>query len=118
MFLYTQLALLSYGVFYQDMTAIYIIAGWMIFVSTFFYYMCFGLVSGLTKSKINYELPVGDSLLVRVMHITTVITIFKYGEIEWVYAVIYTIPWIAVNILTDGLALLVRKEILVIVDKE
>jgi hypothetical protein len=118
--LYFIIGLLAYGAFYNDPVAFGIITTMMFLFATVFYYMCFHLVSGLTKSSLDMEMPLSDTFLMKVAYITTAVAVFKTENDLMIYAMIFSLPWVLVNIMTDIFTFLVKKEILIImpVDKE
>ena len=116
---YTHLAIILIAVYMPDQTwAIPTLAGIQLALTAFFYYMVFGLLSGLSRSGLNEDIDIQDMLITRIVTGLSLTILIMTGQpIYWVIAAL-AMPWYVTNILTDIFAILVKYEVLEITDKE
>lgn len=116
---YTHLAIILIAVYLPAETwAIPTLAGIQLALTAFFYYMVFGLLSGISRSALSEDIDIQDMLINRiVIGLSLTILIMTGQPIYWVIAAL-SMPWYVTNILTDIFAILVKYEVLEITDKE
>lgn len=83
-----------------------------------FYWLMFGLLSGLKASGINPEMDTPTTWTSRIIQTGATIVLFMTWDPYYQAIAIFTLPWIVINIVTDALATLVKWEILDITSKE
>ena len=116
---YIHLAIILIAVYVPTQTwAIPVLAGIQLALTVFFYYMVFGLLSGLSRSGLNEDIDVQDMLITRIVTgLSLTILIMTWQPVYWVIAAL-AMPWYITNILTDIFAILVKYQVLEITDKE
>ena len=87
-----------------------------VFFSLMFYWLCFGLLSGLKVSGINPEMDVPVAWTSRVVQLSATLVLLMSGNPYFVYIAIFSLPWITLNIFTDGFGTLVKWEVLEVTD--
>ena len=89
-----------------------------LFFSILFYWLCFGLLTGLKASSINDEIEVSEAWMGRVIQASATAVLFMSGEPVYQYIAMFSLPWIITNWITDTFATLVKWEVLEVTDKE
>lgn len=116
---FIHLAIIMVAVYLPDQTwAFPTLAAINLVFSIMFYWLCFGLLTGLKASSINEDIDVPDAWTSRVVQTGATIVLFTTGDIYLIMIAAFSLPWIATNLLTDTFATLVKWEILEVTDKE
>jgi hypothetical protein len=116
---YAHLALIMVAAYFPDMAwAMPTLATIQVFFAVMFYWLCFGLLSGLKTSGINPEMDTPGAWTNRIVQTGATAVLFLSWDPVYQAIAIFTLPWIIINIFTDILATLVKWEIVDITDKE
>lgn len=81
-----------------------------------FYWLCFGLLTGLKASGVNPEMDVPIAWTSRVIQTAATLVLIMSGNPWFVYIALLSLPWIIINIFTDGFGTLVKWEVLEVTD--
>lgn len=114
MFKYTLLALLLAGSFMPSKEIDLVIACLVGFMATGFYWMCFNLLAGLNRSYLNLDIKVHDLLILISVHTTATIYLYYHG---FETVALLAVPWLAMNIVSDTLNILIQTGVLAISTK-
>lgn len=116
---YIHLALIMAVVYLPMVTwALPALAAVQILFAVMFYWLTFGLVSGLKTSSINPEMDTPTAWTSRVVQTGATAVLFMTWDPFYQAIAIFSLPWIIINIMTDVLATLVKWEIVQINDNE
>lgn len=116
--IYLHLGILLYATYTLDTFAMGILATLSVLLATFFYWMCFELVAGLKHSRLNVEYSLNEALIHRAVFGVTLLALYQTSDPLYVLISAYGIPWIIVGVATDILAIMVRRNVIVILPKE
>ena len=113
------LAIIMVAVYLPDQTwAMPALVAINILFSIMFYWLCFGLLTGLKASAINDEIDVADAWTSRVVQTGATLVMFMSGDTMIIALAAFSLPWIITNLFTDTFATLVKWDILEVTDKE
>ena len=113
------LAIIMVAVYLPDQAwALPALAAINITFSLMFYWLCFGLLTGLKASSINDDIDVADAWTSRVVQTGATIVMLMTGDTILIAIAAFSLPWIITNLITDSFATLVKWEILEVTDKE
>lgn len=110
---YIHLAILLVAVFLPDqLWASPTLAAINAFFALFFYWLCFGLLTGLKISTLNDDIDVAEALTNKMIQVTSTIFLFSTGDLTYQLIAAFTAPWVITNTITDIFSTLVKWEIL------
>lgn len=116
---YIHLALIMVAVYLPTMTwALPALAAIQIFFALMFYWLVFGLVSGLKVSSINTDMDTPTAWTSRIVQTGATAVLFLTWDPMYQAIAIFSLPWIIINLFTDFLATMVKWEILDVKDIE
>lgn len=116
---YAHLAVIMVAAYFPDMAwAMPALATVQVFFAIMFYWLCFGLLSGLKVSSINTEMDTPGAWTTRIVQTGATAVLFLSWDPVYQAIAIFSLPWIIVNIFTDILATLVKWEIVDIAIKD
>lgn len=116
---YIHLAILLVAVYLPEAVwALPTLAVLNLFFSVLFYWLCFGLLTGLKASSINEDIDLADAWSGRVIQATATVVLFLSPDPTYQYIAMFSLPWIVTNWITDIFATLVKWDVLEVTDKE
>ena len=116
---YAHLAIIMVAVYLPAATwAMPALAVIQVLLSLMFYWLMFGLLSGLKTSSINPDMDTPGAWTSRIVQAGAAGVLFLSWDPVYQAIAIFSLPWVIVNISTDVLATLVKWEILDITQDE
>lgn len=100
---------------FQVPYAIDILAGTTLGLSALFYFELGLLLCGLTESRLNPEINIASAIGSFAIHSVAFLFLFFNG---YAFAAMFVLPWILFILATNGMAILVKYEIVTIRNKD
>tara|TARA_R110000796_G_scaffold35564_2_gene91273 strand:- start:216 stop:530 length:315 start_codon:yes stop_codon:yes gene_type:complete len=94
------------------------LAGLTIAYGMLFYWLCYGLLTGLKVSSVNSEIEVADAWTARIIQLACVTVLYMSGDTNYMLVAAFALPWTVISVLVDIFATLIKWDILEVQDKE
>ena len=85
-------------------------------IASVFYWLCFGLLTGIKSSSVNLDFVVADTWTNRVIQLSATLVLLMSGDILYMTIAAASLPFNIISIVTDAFATLIKWEYVEITD--